>query len=80
MDLLLIIALYCFGIWAILHTAKAVRTGIYHGWYNGTFEDYYIHKDDSPFRFWFETLFMALTGSWFIGFTTLLVNEMYKVF
>lgn len=63
---------FCFGIWMILHSAKAVRTGIFHGWYNHTYKDYYIHRNESPFHFWFDTLFFALMGSCFIGFSALM--------
>lgn len=58
---------FCFGIWMILHSAKAVRTGVFHGWYNHTYKCYYIHRNESPFHFWFDTLFFALMGSCFIG-------------
>lgn len=77
MDLIWIICFYCLGVGIIWHSATAVRTGIFHGWYNFTWKSYYVRQDESPAQFWFETLFTAFMGSAFIGLSTLMLDSRY---
>ncbi|ECZ0253896.1 hypothetical protein F7769_15605 [Salmonella enterica subsp. diarizonae] len=79
-DLFWITLFLGYGLWAILHTAKAVRTGSFHGWYNFTWKDYYIKRVDSPFWFWFDTLSMALMGSFFIALALIIADMNWSIF
>lgn len=51
----------------IFHSAKALRSGVFVGWYKGTYENYYIYRSETPIYFyWYNTVF-SLFGSFMIG-------------
>ncbi|HFV9221992.1 DUF2542 family protein [Enterobacter roggenkampii] len=74
--LVLICVLLC-GLWMIFHSAKALRSGVFVGWYKGTYENYYIYRSETPIYFyWYNTVF-SLFGSFMIGLALYLLNGDY---
>lgn len=63
LDFLISLAFCLGGIFYIWHTSKALRTGVFIGWLNGTYEKYYVHCSKHPWKFYFNLLTMASGGS-----------------
>lgn len=63
--------------WMIFHSAKALRSGFFVGWYKGTYENYSIYRSETPIYFyWYNTVF-SLFGSFMIGLALYLLNGDY---
>ena len=74
--LVLTCVLLC-GLGMIFHSAKALRSGVFVGWYKGTYENYYIYRSETPIYFyWYNTVF-SLFGSFMIGLALYLLNGDY---
>jgi len=76
-EYLLIIILFVNGVWMILHSAKALRRGVFVGWYHGTFKEYYIFRDKTPLYFYVYITLFSLFGSFTIGLATYFLNMTY---
>ena len=63
LDFLISLAFCLGGIFYIWHTSKALRTGVFIGWLNGTYEKYYVYCSKHPWKFYFNLLTMASGGS-----------------
>ena len=64
----------------IFHSAKALRSGVFVGWYKGTYENYYIYRSETPIYFyWYNTVF-SLFGSFMIGLALYLLNGDYHFY
>jgi hypothetical protein len=48
LDFLISLVFRLGGIFYIWHTSKALRTGLFVGWLNGTYENYYVHRSKNP--------------------------------
>lgn len=68
------------GLFYIWHTGKALRTGVFVGWYNGTYESFFIWRTEQPWRYWFNLLFMAGFGAVLLAFGVILLDDSYQIF
>lgn len=76
-SLLVLLCLVACGVWMIFHSAQALRSGVFVGWYNGTYQNYYIYRSKTPVYFyWYNTVF-SLAGAFMVGLAVYLLNGHY---
>lgn len=68
------------GLFYIWHTGKALRTGIFVGWYNGTYQNFFVYRASEPWRYWFNLLFMGVVGAGLLAIGVIILDDSYLIF
>lgn len=68
------------GLFYIWHTGKALRKGVFVGWYNGSYQNFFVWRAKEPWRFWFNLLFMATVGAGLLAIGVAILDDNYQLF
>ncbi|WP_313108856.1 hypothetical protein [Atlantibacter sp.] len=68
------------GMTLIYQTAKAVKTGVFKGWYNGIFKEYYLYRTKQPWNFYTTIISMAFAGAFFVALGISIVDDNFSLF
>ncbi len=77
-SLLVLFSMLVCGLWMVFHSAKALRSGVFVGWYNGTYKNYYIYRCKTPVYFYGYNAVFSLFGSFMIGLAVYLLDGYYQ--
>lgn len=80
LDSLAAVAFCICGIFYIWHTGKALQTGFFVGWYNGSYQNYYVFRTKEPWKFYFNVFFMAVLGTLIFAVGVIIFDNHFFVF
>jgi hypothetical protein len=62
------------------HTGKALRNGVFVGWYKGSWQDFYVYRAAEPWRYWFNLLLMSIVGAGLLAIGVIILDDSYLIF
>ncbi|BBQ84089.1 TPA: hypothetical protein I9Y23_003274 [Kluyvera ascorbata] len=80
LDALAALAFCLCGLFYICHTGRAIQTGVFIGWYKGSYEKYYIYRAKEPWNFYFNVIGMAVIGALLFAIGVVIFDESLQVF
>ena len=80
LDLFAALAFCICGLFYICHTGKALQRGVFIGWYNGSYKNYYVYREKEPWKFYFNVIGMAVSGALLLAVGTAIFDDYFNFF